>query len=112
MFDYLKTDNGHYLAQFLHDSVWKCDYDGALTDSCKTIEKYMNSGKVTYKNVILIDDKEEIPTISEYKSALLTALVSQLNSYFPDGNLDNFDVFDPKKCLRPKIMSPYEHMVW
>lgn len=45
----------------------------------------------------MINDNDEISSIAEYRIELLTALIAQLNIYFPDGGLNNFDVFDPHK---------------
>lgn len=50
----------------------------------------------------MINDKNGIPDITFYKLTLLAALSKQLNQYFPDGDLSNFDVFDPKKFPEPE----------
>lgn len=63
--DFFKANNGNSLEQFLHDSICECDYDRALNEPCKTFENYLNSDKVTYKNVILFNDKNEISGILE-----------------------------------------------
>lgn len=97
IFNFLKTQSGHFLQLFLEDSQCESDYDPEMLEPCKTIENYVNSNKVIYKSVSLTDDNDEIPDISKYRTQLLSALLDRLNDYFPDGSLSNFDVFDPKK---------------
>lgn len=71
-------------------------------EPCLTIENYMNSDIVIFNKTVLRDDKNDIPDMNVYRTALIDALLSQFNSYFPDGHLDSFSVFDPKNIPDPK----------
>lgn len=97
MFNFLMTQNGHFLELFLENSQCESDYEPELLEPCRTVERYINANRIKYKDIDLINDSNEIPDISAYRTSLLTSLLSQMNVYFPDGSLSNFDVFDPKK---------------
>lgn len=91
---HLKSKNGKYLEFFLNEAI--CN-----GEPCHTIENYTISDEVIFNKTVLVEDESEIPDISIYRTALIDALLSQFNSYFPDGHLDSFSVFDPKNIPDP-----------
>lgn len=94
-FNFYMTRNGYFLAKFLKDS--QCIHDPDISEPCESVERYISSNNVKYKGITLLDDKNEIPYMTDYRTALLTALKNQLNAYFPDGSLSKFDVLDHRK---------------
>lgn len=96
------TKNGKYSELFLKEaSCEKKDKENEF-EPCRTNENYMNSKIVAFNKKLLRDDKNDIPDVSVYRTALIDALLIQFNSYFPDGHLDSFSVFDPKNMPDPK----------
>lgn len=96
IFTYLLTQNGKYLELFLSEAKCESTFDPEIFESCRTVDNYVKSNQIVYQGVTLLDDKAEIPDVAHYRAELINALLLQLNAYFPDGHLDNFDVFDPK----------------
>lgn len=64
---------------------------------CQNVDLYINSHSIVYKNIQLENDESDIPEINEYRTILLDLLLAEFRRYFPDGDVKNFDVFDPKK---------------
>lgn len=50
-----------------------------------------------YKEIILLDDTNEIPNIADYRVVLLNFLLAEFSKYFPDGNLRHFDILNPNR---------------
>lgn len=90
----LKIKNGKNLELYLNDARCEIEEDKDM-DRCKSIETYLSSKKIIYKSIQLIDDESELPDLNSYRTLLLDFLLDEFNSYFPDGDLKSFDVFDP-----------------
>lgn len=97
IFNYLSTEDGKYLKLFLSEVQCETDFDPDILESCRTVGNYLNSNMIKYEDVVLIDDKGGIPDVNQYRKKLIEALLKQLDAYFPDGHLNNFMIFDPKK---------------
>lgn len=100
IFSKFKTDNGRYFKDFLNEARCQNEIDDDL-DRCGTISEYLQSSRITYKNVILIDDANEIPEVNEYRNQLLDNLLREFKKYFSDGDSKNFDAFDPNNMPLP-----------
>lgn len=96
-FEDLKTQSGKYVATLLLDI--KCKYANEVT-TCKNLDDFYNLPIVFYKEVQLIDDTS-VRKLNEYRTVLLDNLVKELNSYFPNGNTKDFEVFSPVNMPKP-----------
>lgn len=105
IFEHLLTKNGKYSELFLSDTKCEMDFEPGSFEPCKSFDDYIKSGKILYQDVELGDDRKEIPDISRYRTDLINSLKKQVNTFFPDGNLDSFNVFDPKNIPDPKDYS-------
>lgn len=105
IFNHLLKKNGKFVELFLGEVQCVADYDPSLLQPCNTFENYIKSTKILYQNVALKDDKEEIPDISHYRTALINSVIKQINKFFPDGHLESFNVFDPQKMPDPSDYS-------
>lgn len=99
IFSRMKTEDPRYLKSFLNEA--RCENIDSDPEPCETVSQYTRSKKITYKNVVLNDDKDQIPNVNEYRTMILENLLSEYKSYFPDGDLKNFAVFDPMNMPMP-----------
>lgn len=95
-FESLKIVNGRDVDLFLKTA--KC----ANSQSCNTLEMYQQSAEITYINIKLLSDHETnyVPWLQTIRESFLNNLIEELNSYYPSGDLDVFDVFSPAKIPR------------
>lgn len=100
IFKHLKDNNGKNLEVYLNDARCKTEEDEDMA-RCKNIENYLSSEKIVYKNIVLNNDESELPDLKSYRTLLLDLLLAEFNSYFPDGDLKSFDVFDPNNMPNP-----------
>lgn len=98
IFTAMKTKNAKNLAMLLHEA--RCQKED-IYERCETLEAYLDSDSVQYENVILHNDEESFPDVIEYKNTIFDALLNQFNDYFPDGDLDIFNVLDPMSMPLP-----------
>lgn len=91
----LKNENGRYLTLFLNNA--KCSDNGDNLQACKTLEKYYQSSTVEYETFKMIDDSQRMPSLDEVRDNFLDSLIEELDSYFPDGNMQDFDIFRPSE---------------
>lgn len=105
IFTHFSSKNGKFLELFLNEVKCEDDHDPSSFISCGTFEKYLTSGEVVYENVVLRDDREEIPDIVHYRKALIDSMINQINKYFPNGHLQSFSVLDPQKIPDPSDYS-------
>lgn len=94
MFKQLKVKNGKHLELYLNDARCKIEEDEDM-DRCSSVETYLSSKKIIYKSIQLNDDESDLPDLKSYRTLLLDLILAEFNSYFPDGDLKSFDVFDP-----------------
>lgn len=100
IFERLKVQNGRYLELFLNEA--RCqEHEENDAERCNNVEKYLKSKKIVYKNIELENDVSNVPELIAYRTLLLDLLLAELKSYFPDGDLSNFDVFDPLNMPNP-----------
>lgn len=52
---------------------------------------------MTYKDIELLNDEDLMPELSSIREIYLNSLIGELDSYFPDGSMEDFDVFSPAK---------------
>lgn len=95
----LKTLSGEYMILFLNSA--QCIENDVKT-TCSTLERYQRSESIEYKGLELTDDSETMPLLDEIREIYLTSLIEELESYFPDGNLDDFDILSPGKMPKAK----------
>ena len=95
---------------FLSEALCESDFDPEIFEPCNSDAKYYASHRIKYKKLFLINDNGDIPEIQEYRTALLDFLFEEFRKYFPDGNLKNFNVSDPKQCHQPMINPKLELM--
>lgn len=102
IFKHLKSQNGRYLKLFLDNARCQEDSDSDIDlERCGDVEKYLRSNRIVYKNIVLLDDEDEIPGLNQYRQIILDFLLAEFNEYFPDGDLKKFDVFDPSNMPTP-----------
>jgi len=90
-FENAKTKYGTALAQFFNRVI--CS--DTIRGNC-TLEKYESSLSVRWENIELQVDKT-VPKLDTIRDTFLDYLIDEINSYFPEGSLDNFAIFNPKK---------------
>lgn len=89
----MKTRNAKNVILLLHEA--RCEIEDDM-ERCEEIENYLNSPSVMYEDVILFNDEEQYPEIHNFKNTILDAILNEFNEFFPDGDLKNFNVLDPK----------------
>lgn len=100
MFKSLKCSNGRYLEIFLSDA--RCqENENSDMRRCENVNRYLSSYKIVYKNIELLNDQSEFPDPIEYREISLDFLLEEFNGYFPDGDLEIFDIFDPQNMPNP-----------
>lgn len=98
-FHLMKNLDPKYLLQFLGGT--KCTKNDNIETNCKSLGEYEASSKVTFNGLQLLDDGGNMPKLSSVREKYLDSLIGELESYFPDGNLEDFDVLSPAKM--PKM---------
>jgi len=88
----MKTKNAQNVAMFLHEA--RCVKDD-VSERCESLENYLNSENVQYKFLLLDNDEEQFTGIVEYKNNIFDAILKEFDRYFPDGDLNDFNVLDP-----------------
>lgn len=96
IFTHLKSKNGRYLQIFLNEALCESDLD-TDPEPCNSQVNYVASQNIIYKGISLMNDESDIPEINEYRTIMLDLLLAEFKKYFPDGNLNYFNVFDPKE---------------
>lgn len=91
----LKNENGRYLTTFLNDAV--CVLNINNIQPCNTVQNYDTAGLIKYQDIDLLDDIDTMPSLGTVRESFLDELIAELNSYFPDGNLEDFDILSPKR---------------
>lgn len=94
IFEKMKKEDARYLNLFLNEARCQTEFESDL-DRCKTLATYLESRKITYKGAVLNEDIDQFPEANEYRNLLLNNLLNEFKAYFPDGDLKNFDAFDP-----------------
>jgi hypothetical protein len=92
-FDTLTRNNGASLQHFLNHIT--CSQLQSRMLKC-TLPQYYTSISNTWQNINLVDDKD-VPMLDNIKLTFLKLLQEEIISYFPQDELLNFNVFDPKK---------------
>lgn len=92
-FNELKKKNGVYLIKYLVDV------------DCNNIFEYYTKQTISYNYVELhrdpkINDRVPIPKLHEIRDTFLTKVIEEIENYFPEGNLQNFKIFQPKNLPR------------
>lgn len=89
-FEILKTKNGKNLVAFLHNCL-------CPTQACETTDKYDDTPQVFFNRVELIQDHRTfaVPWLVNIRDEFLSSLIDEVESYFPSGQLKNFDIFKP-----------------
>lgn len=100
-FHMMKNDDSRQLNAYLNEVLCK-DNNGAI-EKCGSVAKYEASPYVLYHNIELIRDGREgsIPTLSAVRETYLSSLIDELESYFPDGHLEDFGVLSPERMPKP-----------
>lgn len=70
-------------------------------ERCETLQNYFDSRQISYENVVLYNDEDDLPMTIEFKDIILDAIIAQYRQYFPDGDLNNFNVLDPMNMPLP-----------
>lgn len=93
-FHLMKTDFSKHLTSFLNSA--KCENNGVAT-VCASLDNYYRSSKVTYKDIELLNGEDLMPELSSIREIYLNSPIGELDSYFSDGSLEDFDIFSPAK---------------
>jgi len=85
----LKTNDGTTMKVFL--MIAKCG-----NDPCNSEERYRNSNP-KYMSVKLIASTDKFSKLNEIRHTIIDRIKDEIENYFPEGNLKNFDILLPKK---------------
>lgn len=96
IFEQFKNTDGKYLKLFLNEARCKTEPNKPEVQ-CNDVNEYLSSKSVVYKGIQLENDEEKLPNAVEYRISLMNFLLEEFRKYFPDGNTESFNVFNPKK---------------
>lgn len=68
-----------------------------IEEICITLEIYLQSNNINYNGIQLVDDHKNWPSLNDIRETYLDSLMEEFESYFPDGNLENFEVLSPAR---------------
>lgn len=97
-FHIMETMDSRHLNGFLREV--KCVVNG-IENRCMTTDKYEASNTVIYHGSELLDDGNDFPRLTAFREIYLGNLLEELESYFPDGDLEDFNILSPHRM--PKV---------
>lgn len=79
-------------------NIFYCMYIQCIESPCETLSRYYQSTRLKYMDITLFPDDltPDVPQLTSITDVFINKLLFEINEYFPDGNIKNFDVFVPK----------------
>ena len=94
-FEELKTKSGSFMSVFLHEVA--CS--DSLRKPC-SLTAYDRSASVRYYGIPLTTSSRSPVKLETFREDFMNKVQFELEQYFPEGSLADFDVLDPKKLPR------------
>lgn len=90
----LNQKDGNHLRTFLKNSV--CTLNG-VDRKCDDMNNFQQATTVKVKGVTLLEDFRiyQVPFLQNIREEFLDEMVDEINRYFPNGQLIDFDIFVP-----------------
>ena len=93
----LKTQDGESLEGI--ERELQCSNGSRIVTPCDAEMAY-SSLTVKWQNIELNQGGGKYPKLSEVRTRIIDNLVEELKSYFPEGDLKEFDILDPVQIPR------------